>query len=213
MSEIISRVEIPWYTSGTYDMFDVIKITGFQGEILYFVNSVDNNSSPVGVDEENDRLISNSWKRFDDLSVNFYEIWKPTLQTSSNFDPKVNSEQYNEGHVSRYSNELNSVQNNIEMFFNDIEEKEAISLLAFLEFVKWGYAFKFYLPEPFNKESLFNLETYSIDMNEYGKYSITVIVNENRNPYIDKMGDLEYNIPIGEALMPRYLLMFEQDED
>lgn len=153
MGDIIKRFIIPTYSSGTtYSKYDVVKVTSNNKE-YYFV-SVHEGGNTNNINTGN--LLSNVyWKRFDDIGVDIKDIWTPSYSTAVEASPRFTDSQLEDGVMLATNDGINGKPLRFQLNFENVGDKEALSLLAFFDFVGQKRSFNWTTPFPYEKKLKF----------------------------------------------------------
>lgn len=134
MSNFVNNVYVSGYNAGkAYDRYDLAVVTSGHYP-KYFVSVSDVN---LGTLDTTDFLSNDFWKRLDDNSYRFTEVWTPTYQTSMALDIKNRASSFGDGYVQSTDTSLFGSRLSYDVSFKNIDSKELKSLLAFFE-VKAG---------------------------------------------------------------------------
>lgn len=172
MAGYISKVNIPQYNSGqVYEKYDLVQNSG------YYVSFIDGNLNniPTGSDS--------NWKKFGDYNLDIKDLWQPSYDSANNYSPIIKEIRLDNGYTDRAQNGLNDNKFNFEANYLERSEKEAQSLVAFLEFMGSKYAFKYTVPI-YNESLSFVAKNYKIKYDGFDRFSITAIFEESFNPIV-----------------------------
>lgn len=156
MADIIKKYDIPAYSSTTtYAKHDVVKRANGNSE-YYFVSARDNNNGNL----DTGSYTSNSWwKRFDDYTIDFADVWTPTYSTSADIEPRVINATLDDGTTQLARDGINTVPLRFNLAFENITNREAKSLLCFFELQGSTRAFHWTTPVPYEKRLAFTLSS------------------------------------------------------
>jgi len=131
MAGSIKNINISGYSAGyTYQQYDVVSYPS-GNRSLYFVSVSGQHSAQL----DTVSYASNaSWKRFDDVSWAFTDVWTPTYGSQINLEPKPKLAVFGDGYVQRSDGGLFGNLLGYEMTFKDINNQELKSLVAFFEY-------------------------------------------------------------------------------
>lgn len=119
------------------------------------------------------------WKRFDDVSGwVFNDVWTPTYEMDTTITPNPRVVMFGDGYAQRTENSIFSNLLSFPMQFNNIDDRELKSLMAYFEY-KGGVDYFVMNVNPFTSNRKFiagaqnhtyngyNLHNYSVEVKEY----------------------------------------------
>ncbi len=154
MAEIITKFNIPTYSSAsTYAKFDVVKVVN-GNSFYYFVSALDNNKNNLNTGTY---VSSVWWKRFDDYTTDFADVWQASYSTSADVSPRIIDATLDEGTTQLARDGINSVRLAFSLVFENVSDKEALSLLTYFDYQGATRAFFWTTPTPYEKRLAFQL--------------------------------------------------------
>lgn len=161
-----------------YELYSVVRIASGAASGQYMVSIVDdNNTDPTSVSSSGS--ISGYWMNYEDPHLNFSDVWKPTYQTSAEFQPSVISFQFGDGYKQVSANGLNHNMTNFDINFEGIDGKEVKSILTYLEYKGGVQQFLYTPPEPFDAENTFVCPNWNFTHIGYNRYTLTCTFEES----------------------------------
>ena len=169
-----------WSQASTYNKYDIVKGSNNR----YYYSIIDSNvgagNNPVtpanlGVDWDgyislNGSLVPDFW-------------WKPSYNSTIDQQPTIRYNQFGNGYTQRIKENLNSNLLRLQLSFDNRSEKEAVSILHFLNEMGGQTSFIYAVPTIYLKSSA-NLNTkficpnWSVSYPSYNNYSIKLEFNE-----------------------------------
>lgn len=126
MQGYIANIQISGYDANhQFLQYDVVTASGY-----YYVAARDTS----GQLDTSTYLSNTYWKRFDESGFNFSEVWTPTYQTSLNLEFKPRTTSYGDGYAQRSEAGVFFNRLGYEISFQNINNRELKSLVAFFEF-------------------------------------------------------------------------------
>jgi len=176
MADIIRKFNVPTYGASTiYDKYDVVKVTSSSKE-YYFVSTVDGNRSNLNT---TNRLSNTYWKRFDDVAIDFADVWTPSYSTSAETEPRVVNARMEDGVTSLARDGINTTPLRYNLAFDNIRDREAKSLLCFFDFVGAKRSFKWTVPPPYEKQLSFTFVNLSHMFSKKDNNSISINIEQS----------------------------------
>lgn len=130
MPRPIKNVFISGYDAGRlYDRYELAYVNSGIYPV-YFVSVVDGHVSTL---DDATYLSNDYWKRLDDNSYRFTDVWTPTYQTSMALDSKPRSVTFGDGYEQRSDASIFGNRATYEIAFKNIDNRELKSLVAYFE--------------------------------------------------------------------------------
>lgn len=178
MGDYIRKFDIPAYSNSViYNKYNVVKRTSGNKE-YYFVSTFDGNINQL----DTSGLTSNgAWKRFDDFDTDFRDVWTPTFSTSVEVEPRVVNSAMDEGTTLLARDGINTVPLRYRLSFENVNDREAKSLLCFCDYIGASRSFNWTTPNPYNKRMAFSLQSIQ---HTYLKHNVNMLTMDIERSYV-----------------------------
>lgn len=171
MNKRISSFNVSQFVGGgSYSKYDVVSVQSGGFLPIYFVSYVDENTGNPSTGS----FTSNEfWKCFSDTGFVASDVWVPSWQSNIEFQPRKKRISFDDGYSQRYSSDINAQQTMFQLVFTNITDKEAKSLLCFLEYKQGVDSFFYSLPVLNVQTGLFICEEWNVDFAQFNLNNIS----------------------------------------
>ena len=167
-----------WASGSTYNKYDIVK--GSDNKYYYSIIDSNNNQNPIttanlqvqwdGYILLNGSLVPNFW-------------WKPSYNAKVNNKPRLKINQFGNGYQQRLVDGLNSNLIELNLKFENINEKQTVSILHFLKEMAGQESFIYNIPTIYSKSSSalntkFICPEWGASYTSYNNYLIEAVFTE-----------------------------------
>ena len=167
-----------WLIGSTYNKYDIVKGT----DSRYYYSLIDSNLAQNPITTTNLQV---EWDGYIVLNGVLYPNfwWKPSYNSTIDQQPSLRYNQFGNGYVQRIKENLNSNLLKLQLNFDNRSEKEAVSILHFLNEMGGQTSFVYMTPTIYLKSSAnintrFICPTWSVSYPSYNNYSIKLELSE-----------------------------------
>jgi len=167
-----------WSAVPTYNKYDIVK--GSDNKYYYSIIDSNNNQNPITTAN-----LQVEWDGYIVLNGVLYPNfwWKPSYNSTIDQQPTLRYNQFGNGYIQRIKENLNSNLLKLQLNFDNRSEKEAVSILHFLNEMGGQTSFVYrtptiYLKPSANTNTRFICPTWSVSYSSYNNYSIKLELNE-----------------------------------
>jgi len=159
-----------WGSGSTYNKYDIVK----GSDNKYYYSIIDSNINQNPTDPLNLQVEWDGYKTINSVLVpNFF--WQPSYSSSIKQEPRVKRIKFGNGYEQRISDSINYNLVTFDVQFQLRTEKEAVSILHFLNQRATKEAFTYNMPTVLSKSvfsTRFICSNWSFDYVSYNNYSI-----------------------------------------
>ena len=169
----IKKVSVSNFSTSNYpySQYDVVQVPSGPASGQYLVSTSDNNLT-AGIPNVLNEATGN-WYNFQDPTFDFANVWTPSYTSNVTEEPVVNYHQFGDGYMQRVADGINHQRLVFDLVFQDCNDAEIKSLLAFFEYKGGVGKFVYTMPKPYDTEKIFVCKNWRHQFTQYKRHNLT----------------------------------------